>query len=143
MGVANLENHWALLAGSLLAIFVLVFVAVTIFRNSSSGQLRRVRVVLKDALRDGDKAAAQSKKALKKIQRLDAKSSSTKPRLLTEAKELLDDSRALEKVAQDKVLVAENHVRRVILEEFPPNTHEKMRAKYLPSDTRDDKPFSF
>ena len=143
MDVANLESNWALLAGLFLTFFVLGFLAIAIFRNSASGQLRRVRAELKVALRECDKAAAQSNKALRKVQRLDAKNASTKPRVLAEAKDLLDDSRALEKIARDKALVAENHVRRVIHEEFPPNRHEKMRARYLPSDTPDDKPFSF
>lgn len=143
MDVRDLENYWALLAGSSLAILVLAFVVLKLFRQSAAGQLRRVRGVLKAAVRERDKAVAQSTKALRKVQKLDAKSASTKPRLLTEAKEFLDDSRALEKIAQDKLLVAENHVRQVICEEYPPHRHDKMRAKYLPSETSPDKPFTF
>ena len=66
-----------------------------------------------------------------------------KPRHLQEAKEALQDARTLAKIANDKILIAENHVRRVIVEEFPPVRHEAMRQKYLPDAARDKRPFTF
>ena len=38
---------------------------------------------------------------------------------------------------------AENHVRKIIVEEFPPKRHDRMRGKYLPGEREDGKPFSF
>jgi hypothetical protein len=32
--------------------------------------------------------------------------------------------------ANDKVLVAENHVRRILLDEFPPAVHQQLLKKY-------------
>ena len=47
------------------------------------------------------------------------------------------------KIAADQVLIAENHVRKIIVEEFPPNRHERMRGRFLPGEREDGKPFSF
>ena len=52
-------------------------------------------------------------------------------------------TRSLAKIADDKAQVQANHVRRVIFEEFPPSRHEKLRARYLPQDVADKRPFSF
>jgi hypothetical protein len=41
------------------------------------------------------------------------------------------------------VLIAENHVRKIIVEEFPPNRHERMRSRYLPGEREDGRPFTF
>ena len=38
------------------------------------------------------------------------------------------------KVAADQVQIAENHVRRIIVEEFPPKRHDRMRSLYLPDE---------
>ena len=50
---------------------------------------------------------------------------------------------ALAKIADDQQLIAMNHVRRIIHDEFPPKQHDKMRARYLPDDIKDKRPFSF
>ena len=57
-----------------------------------------------------------------------------KPRRLEEAAGAVQDAEALLKIAGDKVLIAENHVRRIIVEEFPPKHHERMRSRYLPQE---------
>ena len=75
--------------------------------------------------------------------KLDANAGKVKPRLLQEAKDALQDARALEKIAGDKVLIAANHVRRVIHEEFPPSRQQKLRARYLPGEEQNEGPFSF
>jgi hypothetical protein len=41
------------------------------------------------------------------------------------------------------VLIAENHVRKIIVEEFPPRLHERLRERYLPGEGADSRPFSF
>jgi hypothetical protein len=62
---------------------------------------------------------------------------------LQEAKDAVDDANALQKILNDKVMVTENHVRRVIHDEFPPTEHDRLRRKYLPQDIKDERPFSF
>ena len=44
--------------------------------------------------------------------------------------------------SDDKVLIAQNHVRKIILEEFPPKRHESLRAKILPDAALDKRPFT-
>ena len=55
----------------------------------------------------------------------------------------MQDAEALLKIASDQVLIAENHVRKIIVEEFPPKHHERLRRRYLPGEGDDGKPFSF
>jgi hypothetical protein len=66
-----------------------------------------------------------------------------KPVRLQEARDAVQDAGALLKIAEDQVLIAENHVRKIIVEEFPPNRHERMRSRYLPGEREDGKPFTF
>ena len=65
------------------------------------------------------------------------------PMLVQEARDALQDARALQKIADDRLLVAENQVRRIIVEEFPPIKQLRLRRRYLPADVRDPRPFSF
>jgi len=83
-----------------------------------------------------DKAERQKARLMRHVDRV-------KPRVLNESNEALADAKALAKIAGDRVLIAENQLRRVILEEFPPTQHEKLRNRYLPEASRDKKPFTF
>ena len=78
-----------------------------------------------------------------RLKKLGAKSETTRPRILQQAIDSFEDAKALEKIASDKVLIAENHVRKVIHEEYAPTKHERMRRKCLPSEKPDSRPFSF
>ena len=66
-----------------------------------------------------------------------------KPSRLQAAREAVQDAEALLKIAEDQVLIAENQVRKIIVEEFPPKRHERMRRKYLPEEPENGKPFTF
>ena len=78
-----------------------------------------------------------------RLEGLEARAGSVQPRRLREAAEAVQDAEALLKIARDQVLIAENHVRKIIVEEFPPKRHDRMRSKYLPGELDDGKPFSF
>jgi hypothetical protein len=136
-------QNWALVAAIAaggLAAFVALAAGV---RHSAYGQLRRVRGNLKRAMRAHRTASNRTRKCEKRLRRLGANVASTKPRTVTEAKEAHEDALALEKIARDKVMIAMNHVRRVITEEFPPVAQERLRRKCLPADPEDKRPFSF
>lgn len=75
-----------------------------------------------------------------RVSKLSAREGTTRPRHLQEAKEAAEDAKSLEKIANDKVQVAANHVRRVIHEEFPPVRQQQLRERYLPQDIQDDRP---
>ena len=81
--------------------------------------------------------------AVDRLEKLERRKEKVRPRVLQEAREAVEDARALEKIMDDRSQVTMNHLRRVIFEEFPPASHERMRAKYLPQDVEDGRPFSF
>jgi hypothetical protein len=122
---------------------LLLFAAWHGFRNSARGQLRRMRRSLERERARLRKATAVVSEAERHKSRLSQHAERVKPRLLNEASEALEDARALARIAGDRVLVAENHLRRVILEEFPPARHERLRSRYLPDGAADKRPFTF
>ena len=143
MNGVELQNNWALLAGLMLLALVFVYAATRMYQRSAHGQLRRTRRNLLFAVRQQEKATTKSSACEKRLHKLTAKSESTRPRIVQEAREALDDARALEKIADDKVLVAENHVRKVIVNEYSPQKHARMRKRFLPSEKHASGPFTF
>lgn len=137
------RENWALVAALFIGAVVAFFIAHQTLRNTASGQLRRVRADLEDEQRSLRKALAVARKAEARVDRLMNQADRVKPRVLQEAREALNDARALAKIADDKFMVAENHVRRVIHEEFPPAKQQKLRNLYLPEGRTDKQPFSF
>lgn len=79
----------------------------------------------------------------RKCERLQERADKVKPRHVEEARGELTDARALAKIAHDQTLIAENHVRRVIVEEFPPARQARLRARYRVGDEPTKKPFTF
>ena len=138
-----LKSNWALAIAALLGIIILLITLARLFRRSAAGQLRKTVAALARARQDEAKTLKSVDKAERIARRLHENADRAKPRHLQEAKEALGDARALAKIANDKVLVAENHVRRVIHEEYPPRRQEALRHKHLPSQERDKRPFSF
>ena len=49
---------------------------------------------------------------------------------------------ALQKVADDQVLIARNEVRQIIVAEYPPRRQEALRRQLLPEDSGPGMPFS-
>ncbi len=131
MSVEFLIRNWALVAASILATGILLFVLVRLYRESDRGQLgNRVR-----ALQDRYKAVARAQKGLDKAsERLDGlreNAPTVKPRHVEEAGEAVEDALLLINNANDHVLIAEKNVRELILDEYPPEQHEALRQKYL------------
>ena len=143
MDIDALRQNWGLLVAIGLMLVVAVSIAVVVYRRSSSGQLRQVVKSLRVAERRVRDARSNVDAAERRLARLRERAASTKPRVVEEAKGALADARALDKIANDQLLIAANHVRRVIYEEFPPTKHEKLRRTYLPGDRSDERPFSF
>lgn len=143
MNAEQLQTHWALVLASAAGLLLLVLAARHFMRTSARGQLRRTRKVLKRERGRLRKATAVADKAERRTTHLRQHVDRVKPRVLQESSEALADAKALAKIAGDRMLVAENHLRRVILEEFPPTQHERLRNRYLPDAGRDKKPFTF
>jgi len=138
-----LKSNWALAVAAIIGFVIILIVVGNLIRQSAWGQLRQTLQTLAKARQDEAKALKSLEKAEHITRRLHENADRAKPRHLQEAKDALQDARALAKIANDKILIAENHVRRVIHEEYPPIRQEALRQKYLPEPARDKKPFSF
>ncbi len=138
-----LKSNWALIVAAIIGSIIIVIIVIQLIKRSAGGQLRQTLKTLAKARQDEAKARKSVERAERVARRLHENADRVKPRHLQEAKDALQDARALAKIANDKILIAENHVRRVILEEFPPIKHDAMREKYLPNAARDQKPFTF
>jgi len=136
-------THWALLSASVLGLAVVMFVVWRIWLDSARGQLRGALRTLRQAERDATCQELNVRKTAATLVRLQAKAESVKPSRLQEAAGTAQDAEALLNIAADQVLIAENHVRRIIVEEFPPKRHETMRSKYLREVDDAGRPFSF
>jgi uncharacterized membrane protein YccC len=143
MTLALLQQHWALLGASVLGVAVLLFAAWRAWLDSSRGRLRTARRRLLAKRREAARSLRACERARTGLERLAARSESVKPSRLQAAREAVLDAEALLKIANDQVLIAENRVRKIIVEEFPPKHHGRMRSRYLPGEREDGKPFTF
>ena len=143
MDIEWLQQNWALpVAGGLLVVVFAVYLRAAM-RNSAGGKLAQALRHYRARDRQLARAKLLADRAQRKLNRLEHKSASTKPRLVTESGEALADATALVRIAQDQVMVAAQQLRKVIVEEFPPSRHDALRKKYLPDDGPDGRPFSF
>ena len=131
MTVELIIRNWALAAASILGAGILLFVLYRLYRESARGQLGSGVRALQTRYRKATRAQQALDKATARLDKLRRIASSVKPRHVEEAGEALEDARSLLKIAADQVLIAENNVRRLILDEFPPNRHDGLRSKYL------------
>jgi septal ring factor EnvC (AmiA/AmiB activator) len=143
MNAELLLTNWALALAAALVVVILLIYFARLMLASAPAQLRQVRKKMareRVRLRKAEAAVATSERRLRSLrQEVD----NVKPRLVQEAAEALSDAKALARIANDQVLIAENHVRRVILQEFAPAKQQRLRAKYLPDSPPDKRPFSF
>ncbi|MFQ6005548.1 MAG: hypothetical protein ACE5OQ_08585 [Woeseia sp.] len=137
------KSNWAIVAASAIGLIIVMIVVSRLLRLSARGQLRVTLRMLSKARREEAEALRAVRKATRRAKQLHDKADRAKPRHLQEATEALEHARSLAEIANDKLLVAENHVRRVIYEEFPPVKQERLRKKYLPDREPDGRPLSF
>ncbi|MGI9272045.1 MAG: hypothetical protein ACR2QT_09740 [Woeseiaceae bacterium] len=126
-----LTRYWALIIASILGTAILLFVLYRLYEASRLGQLNAGVRQLRRSKHEAAKARRRAEKAAARLAHLQSRAASIKPRLLSEADEAVQDANALQKIADDQVLVAIKQVREVILEEFPPNRQDVLRNKYL------------
>lgn len=137
------RQNWGLFV-ALFLLLVVVLVGISgVIKRSSYGLLKSASKSLQAARRRRRSAGKSVIAAERKVARLSARAANTKPRLVEKAKGHLSDTRALAKIADDQFMIAANILRRVIFEEFPPNRHDQLRARYLPEDGPDGRPFTF
>ncbi len=138
-----LQQNWALLVAGVISVVVTAVVLQRLFQQSSMGQLQaRVRSH-RAAQKTRSSAERRVEKRKQKVKMLMSRADDVRPADLESARGALKDAEALLKIADDKLLVEANQLRKVIFEQFPPRRHEALRAQYLPDDVADGRPFSF
>lgn len=142
MDFENAQQYWALLVAAAITGGVLVFIGVRLLQDSSRGRLAAEVGGLRKREKAARKAARAARKARRKLEKLNLRADKVKPRLVDEARGRLEDAEALQKIADDQVLVARNLVRKIILEEYPPRRHEALRRRLLPEAAAENKPFT-
>jgi len=126
-----LQQNWALLIASVLALGIVLFVLFRASQDSRRGRLGSALTYMRDRERAARKAATALEQATHKIERLKAKSDSVPPKQADAARDALLEAKELQKLIEDQLLIARNNVRLLITEEYPPKRHEAMRSKYL------------
>ncbi|MDH4108572.1 MAG: hypothetical protein OEW35_09655 [Gammaproteobacteria bacterium] len=143
MDTDALLQNWGPLIGAVLLALVAVSVIVTLLGRSARGQLRQRARELSRRRSEFEVSRNKLRRAERKLAALQERAARVPPRQLHETGEAVEDARALVAIAHDRVLVAANLLRRVICEEFPPARHDSLRARYLPDDNPDKRPFSY
>lgn len=139
-----LRSNWGLAVAAVLVIPAMVAAARGLYGRTALAQLRARLGQLRQARAEYDKAVRREEALKNRAIALERRADAVKPRLLQETHDKLEDAAALRKIAHDQLLVAANHVRRVILEEYPPAKQARLRARYLPEDGGAEKrPFTF
>ena len=138
-----LQQNWALLVAGVISVFVTAVVLQRLFQQSSIGQLHARARSHRLAQKARSSAGRRVEKGRQKLKLLTSRADDVRPVDLESARGALKDAEALLKIADDKLLVEANQLRKVIFEQFPPRRHEALRAQYLPDDVADGRPFSF
>ena len=115
-----------------LGIFLIILFGVVLpnIMPTPRGRLNRQRRELKHRLFERQQAGKAAEKAQRDFTKLQSRAQNVQPKQLREAEGLAADTKTLLSHANDKVLVAENHVRRILLDEFPPAVHQQLLQKY-------------
>lgn len=137
------REDWALVLALIVLLAIALLAVAQAVRSSSRGQLRQALKVLKQKRKALRRALANTAAAQEEVERLERRAERVKPRHLEEARERVADTRALAKIAHDQVLIAENHVRRIIVQEFAPSKQARLRARYRVVEQPDKRPFTF
>lgn len=143
MDTTLLEAYWAPILAALIALAVAGYCLAAVYGRSARARLRSRLGELRQCRRRLAATSRVADRAASRVQRLQARPDSIKPRLRSEAEEALADALALQKIAHDQLLIAENQVRKVIVEEYPPRRHDALREKYLPDPAIRRQPFTF
>ena len=125
------QQHWALLAGSVIGVAVVLMLLHRAWQDSARGRLRIAVGRLQEKRREVARLERALAKAESSLARLESKADAVAPRTIEEARGAVSVAMALLKIQSDQVLVAQTKVRTIIFEEFPPRRHDTLRQRYL------------
>jgi len=140
---AAANNYTLLLIGLGIFISVAIVVVLPNILPGTMGLLHRQRRELRFRQYEYARALSNAERARRKYESLNDRSQHVRPAILDEAKETAMDCRTMEGHAKDKVMVAENHLRKTIMEQYPPAVQPRMIEKYLPAREIKSMPFGF
>lgn len=143
MPASSVAEYTLLLLGSGIVLVVSVAVLLPNTLPTAWGRLHRQRRELRYRLyrfRQAEKAAERARRAHTKLQ---SRAQHVRPKQLRAAAENAEDLQTLLRQAKEKVAIAENHVRRILLDEYPPAKQQRLLKKYLPEQGRKNTPFRF
>ena len=138
-----LVENWALVAASVLVAGLTLQGLYVLAGRTPAARLRRARLRMQARRQDALRARRLADRARRRCERLEGRSQSIRPVKLAAARESQMDAESRLKIARDQVLVAENQLRRVIVEHYPPAKQDKLRARYRVGESASDKPFTF
>ena len=131
----------------MVGIAILLAVALTVLlpnlMPNSRGRLNRQRRELRHRHYQTRQAQEVLERASRKLARLSARANDVKPVQLQLAKDRVEDLTTMLGHARDKVLVAENHVRRILLDEYPPAKQQQMLDRFVSVSDNRALPFRF
>lgn len=136
-------DYTLLLIGLGIISLVLVSVVLPNAMPNATGKLNCQRREYRRTVYELKLAKKAAVKAKRTFENLRSRAQHIKPARLREAEERAKDLETMLGHAKDKVMVAENHMRRIILDQFPPAKQTRLLAKYLITQDDKTKPFSF
>lgn len=131
MTIDILIRNWALVISSVLATAILLFVLFRLYQSSPRGRLAATAAELQKLQYEAKGAELRLERAEKRLASLRSKAHTTKPKLLSEAEEAVQDAKSLQDITADQILRAKKLLGDVIVEEFSPNRQDVLRDKYL------------
>jgi hypothetical protein len=131
MTIDLLIRNWALVMSSVLATAILLFVLFRLYQSSPRGRLAATAAELQKLQSEAKGAELRLERAEKRLASLRSKADTTKPKLLSEAEEAVQDAKSLQDITADQILRAKKLLGDVIVEEFSPNRQDVLRDKYL------------
>jgi hypothetical protein len=143
MNEAWIRDHWALLGAGAAILAVIAVLVVAAYRGSRRGRLASFARQQKQERRALAAAVTAAQRAHGRVERLEKKAKRVAPRTLDEAQGALTDARRLVEIRAGALQVAENHLRMIIVEEFPPGRHEALRRRYGVAEHPNNRPFTF
>jgi hypothetical protein len=137
------DNHALLAIGVGILTAVALFVVIPNALPTALGKLNRQRRELRFARYERLLARRSLACARRRLDRLEARAARLKPAAMQAARDRAADLATLLKHAEERVTVAENHVRKVIVEEYPPVRQDRLLQKYVAGRFDQRLPFRF
>ena len=132
MDATSINEYVLLLIG--LGIFLGISVGVILpnILPTPRGRLNRQSRELRHRLYELQQAEKLAEKANRTFAKMKQQADRVQPNKLREAEIMAEDRKTMLGHAKDKVMAAQNHVRNVVLNEYPPVYQESLLRKYLP-----------